>query len=148
MKPANFDLDADYYTVEWSLHRPDSKDSYYTRSFVQCEHSFDLQGLSSDELKNNPIKFFVSIARQDKESCYEEIADLYHKIQQYAKETLNNPKDLVFGKDVDRMLEKAKREISLEKSNKINLDKEPKDTKRSLKPKQNVNIKSNDLEKE
>ena len=148
MKPANFDLDADYYTVEWSLNRSDSKDSYFTRSFVQCEHSFDLQRLSSDELKNNPIKFFVSIARKDKESCYKEIVDLYQKIQKYAKETLNNPKDLKFGKDVDKMLEKAKRKISLEKSNQVSINKEVNETKRILKPKQNKKVITQSFEKE
>lgn len=148
MKPSDFELDADYYTLEWSLTRPDSKNSHFTRSFVQCEHSFDLEGLSSDELKKYPVKFFISIAQQDKESCYEEIADLYKKVQQYAKDTLINPKDLEFNKDVDKMLEKAKREISLEKSNDNNVVKEPKEIKHSLKPKQNSNVVNNSLEKE
>ena len=148
MQPDRFDLDADYYTLEWSLHRSDSKNSYLTRSFVQCEQSFDLQGLSSDELKKYPIKFFVSIAQQDKKSCYEEIADLYEKVQQYAKDTLNNPKDLEFGKDVDKMLEHAKKEVLLEKSNDNYVVKEPKEIKHSLKPKQNSNVVTNSLEKE
>ena len=114
MKPGEQEIDVDNYTAEWSYNRPDS-DSYYTRSFVQCEHAWDIDGTNPKELEENKIHFMVSIASETKASCYKEIKKLFAKTKEFAKDALVNEKDLVFEADIDKKFKQAELAIALEK---------------------------------
>ena len=115
MHHANYDYDIDYYTVEWSFNRSDS-DSYWTRSYVQCEHSWDVNQENPKELQDTKVNFVVSIANESKELCYQELKEIYKKTLAFAKDTLNDEKDLVFNKDVNDMLKQAENLLDINKN--------------------------------
>ena len=114
MKHGKYELDVDYYTAEWSFNRSDS-DSHWTRSFVKCEHSWDIDMDNPKELQNTKVNFIVSVANENKELCYKELKELYKETIKYGKDVLRNEKDLIFDRDVDGMLKKAEKVIASEK---------------------------------